>query len=304
MALYLGIDAGGSKTTCVVGDERTVLATATTGGSNVVRCGEAAARTQLHAAIGSACSAAKVEISGVKRICVGIAGAARPAIDAIVRSAIAEMYSGEVVVVGDMVIAMEAAFGNEPGVIVIAGTGSIAYGRNSSGKTHRAGGWGFAISDEGSGHWIGRAAVSAVMWAQDESDAPPGALAQAILRAWKLITPDDLVRAANSPGADFSLLCPSVIAAAEGNDPLARAVLTQAGGELARLAAIVTRRLGMEQEPVPVAMSGGVFRNSALVRNVFSRSLQSDYPKAVLRPEVVDPVAGALRLARAGALKK
>jgi N-acetylglucosamine kinase-like BadF-type ATPase len=233
-----------------------------------------------------------------------MAGAARPAIDAIVRSAIAEMYSGEVVVVGDMVIAMEAAFGNEPGVIVIAGTGSIAYGRNSSGKTLRAGGWGFAISDEGSGHWIGRAAISAVMWAQDESDAPPGTLAQAILRAWKLITLDDLARAANSPGADFSLLCPSVIAAAEGNDPLARAVLTQAGGELARLAAVVTRRLGMEQDPVPVAMSGGVFRNSALVRNVFSRSLQSDYPKAVLRPEVVDPVAGALRLSRAGALKK
>lgn len=304
MALYLGIDAGGSKTTCVVGDERTVLATATTGGSNVVRCGEAAARTQLHAAMGRACSEANVEISAVRRICVGIAGAARPAIDAIVRSAIAEIYSGEVAVVGDMVIALEAAFGGEPGVVVVAGTGSIAYGRNASGKTVRAGGWGFAISDEGSGHWIGRAAISAVMRAQDESDTPPGTLAQAILCAWKLNTLDDLVRAANSPGADFSLLCPSVVSAADGNDPLAGAVLTQAGIELARFAAIVTRRLGMEQDPVPVAMSGGVFRSSGLVRNVFSRSLQSDYPNAVLRPEVVDPVAGALRLARAGGLKK
>jgi glucosamine kinase len=304
VALYIGIDAGGSKTTCVVGDEETVLASATSGGSNVVRCGEAAARAQLHDAIRKACSAGKVEISAVRRICIGIAGAARPAIDAVVRSAIAEFYSGEVVVVGDMVIAMEAAFGGEPGIIVIAGTGSIAYGRNFSGKTARAGGWGFAISDEGSGHWIGRAAISAVMRARDESDAPPGTLAQAILRAWKLNTLDDLIRAANSPGADFSLLCPSVIAVADGNDRLARGVLTQAGTELGHFGAIVARRLGMDQDPVPVAMSGGVFRSSELVRNVFSRSLQSDCPNAVLRSEVIDPVGGALRIARAGTLKQ
>ena len=304
MALYLGIDAGGSKTTCVVGDEKAILAGATSGGSNVVRCGEAAARAQLHDAIRKACSAGKVEISAVRRICIGIAGAARPAIHTVVRSAIAEVYSGEVVVVGDMVIAMEAAFGGEPGIIVIAGTGSIAYGRNFSGKTARAGGWGFAISDEGSGHWIGRAAISAVMWARDESDAPPGTLAQAILRAWKLKTVDDLIPAANSPGADFSLLCPSVMSVAGGNDPLARGVLTQAGIELARFGAIVMRRLGMEHAPVPVAMSGGVFRSSELVRNVFSRSLQSDCPNAVLRSELVDPVGGALRIARAGTLKQ
>ena len=60
-------------------------------------------------------------------------------------------------------IALEAAFGSGPGVIVIAGTGSIAYGRNREGQTARAGGWGFAISDEGSGHWIGRTAVAAAI---------------------------------------------------------------------------------------------------------------------------------------------
>ena len=104
----------------------------------------------------------------ISRVCVGLAGAARPEISELVRGMVSETLSGEIKpaeikIVGDMVIALEAAFGSGPGVIVIAGTGSIAYGRNSKGQTARAGGWGFAISDEGSGHWIGRTAVAAAL---------------------------------------------------------------------------------------------------------------------------------------------
>ena len=299
MAYFLGIDAGGSKTTCVIGDEKSSLASANAGGSNVVRCGEIAARAALHSAILEACSTAKVKLPQITRLCIGIAGAARPAIDSIVRSAISEIYAGEILLVGDMVIAMEAAFGSGPGVIVISGTGSIAYARNSAGQTARAGGWGFAISDEGSGHWIGRTAIAAVMRARDESHAPPQALSDAILRAWHLNSLDDLIRAANSPNADFPSLCPAVLGLEE-DDPLARAVLTQAGMELARFAHVVISRLRLGAEPVPVAMSGGVFRNSAVVRNVFISSLDADRHNAVIRTELVDPVQGALRLARTG----
>jgi N-acetylglucosamine kinase-like BadF-type ATPase len=247
----------------VVGDEVAVLATATTGGSNVVRCGETAARKELQAAMEKACTAAKVRLAEVARICVGVAGAGRPAINSIVSSAIAEVYKGEVQVDGDMVIALEAAFAGNPGVIVIAGTGSIAYGRNAEGRTSRAGGWGFAISDEGSGHWIGQAAVSAVMHEFDENEAAPAALYQNILRAWNLNSLDELIRKANSPAANFSTLCPHILAAAEAGDPIAHTLVTQAGSELARLANTVIGRLGLHPDPVPVAMSGGVFRNSA-----------------------------------------
>jgi N-acetylglucosamine kinase-like BadF-type ATPase len=282
-----------------VGDESSVLATATTEGSNVIRWGEAEARIQLQEAIHRACARANVKVAEVRRLCVGMAGAARPVISSVVKEMIAEIYKGEVVVVGDMVIAMEAAFGNKPGVVVIAGTGSIAYGRNKDGHTARAGGWGFAISDEGSGHWIGRTAVSAVMRAQDEDEASPTGLAVNILHAWHLQTLDELVRAANAaPSPEFSNLFPHVLAAADGGDPIARTVLTQAGAELAGLAKIVIGRLFEESPNVPVAMSGGVFGNSALVRNVFYNSLRSEYPQATVGGTVIEPVVGALELAR------
>ncbi len=302
MSIFLGIDAGGSKTTCVVGDETSVLATATTEGSNVVRWGEAEARTQLQEAIERACASADVKLADVHRICVGMAGAARPVISSIVKEIVAEIYSGEIEVVGDMVIAMQAAFGSKPGVIVIAGTGSIAYGRSKEGQTARAGGWGFAISDEGSGQWIGRNAVSGVMRAQDEDEAAPTGLALSILHAWHLQTLDELVRSANaSPSPDFSNLFPHVLAAADAGDPIARTVLTQAGAELAGLAKIVISRLFEESPSVQVAMAGGVFRNAALVRNVFYNSLRSEYPQAVVGATVIEPVKGALELARRGA---
>jgi glucosamine kinase len=154
VAIYLGIDGGGTKTVCAVGDKTRVLARATSGGSNVVRSGEAAARESLLSAIREACASAQVQASDVRRVCVGGAGAARPEVAEFVRRVVGEVVSCEVMVVGDMETTLYAAFEGGPGVIAIAGTGSIAYGRNAGGKTLRAGGWGFAISDEGSGQWI------------------------------------------------------------------------------------------------------------------------------------------------------
>ncbi|HET7209425.1 MAG TPA: BadF/BadG/BcrA/BcrD ATPase family protein [Terriglobales bacterium] len=304
MAIFLGVDAGGSKTTCAVGDDTSTLATATSGGSNVTRCGEGAARIELQEAMQAACVAARIRLADVSRICIGMAGAARPVTSAVIRDIVAEIYSGELEIVGDMVIAMQAAFGDRPGAIVIAGTGSIAYGRNSRGETARAGGWGYEISDEGSGHWIGRAAISAVMRAEDLDEAAPTGLALSILRAWHLNSLDDLVRAANaSPPADFSSLFPHVLAAADAGDPVARTVLTQAGTELAALAKIVITRVLEDEPTIPVGMSGGVFRSSSLVRNVFYNSVRSEYPNAAIGGGIIEPVKGALELARKGAAR-
>ena len=106
-------------------------------------------------------------------------------------------------VVGDMETALVAAFEDGPGVIVIAGTGSIAYGRDKQGRTLRAGGWGFAIGDEGSAHWIGREAVSAVLRASDRGGESPS-LAAALCKAWGVGTLIDLARGGElSPAAGF-----------------------------------------------------------------------------------------------------
>jgi len=299
VALFLGIDGGGTKTTCAVGDETSLLASATAGASNMIRVGEAQARSALHEAIQQAARAAAVEPGQIQRACIGTAGGARTQVAAKVRHIVAELVPGEIQVVGDTVIALQAAFSGRPGVVVIAGTGSIAYGKNARGQTARAGGWGFAICDEGSGHWIGRSAVTATVHAHD--DGGSSSLLQVIGKAWGLENLDDLVRAANAtPPPDFSSLLPHVLSAADAGDALARTVLTQAGAELAAIAKIVIGRLFLEEPIVPVAMSGGVFRNAALVRQVFYNSLRSEYPNATVGSAVVEPVKGALDLARQG----
>jgi glucosamine kinase len=300
---YLGIDGGGTKTTCAVGDESRLLATATAGPSNIVRVGEVQARESLQHSVRQACAAAVIAPAQISRTCVGGSGAARPEIAEVVRRSLAEILSTPIDVVGDMQIALEAAFDTGPGVIVIAGTGSIAYGRDQQGTTVRAGGWGFAIGDEGSAHWIGRAAVSAVLRAADLTGGTPesslqSTLSAALRKAWGVTSLTDLARAANSiPPPDFAALFPPVAAS---SDPLATQVLHNAGRELAQVAAVVIRRLFTKDHAasVPVAMTGGVFRHAPLVRQVFYNELRMQDARAEVNPQVVDPVEGALRIAR------
>lgn len=306
MPYYLGIDGGGTKTTCAVGDETRLLSTVTAGPSNVVRVGEAKARESLQQAARQACATAGVTPEQIARTCVGAAGAARPEIAEAVRRMLAEILRSPIDVVGDLQTALEAAFDTGPGVIVNAGTGSFAYGRNAQGKTARAGGWGFAIGDEGSAHWIGHEAIRTVLHAADRAaiDAKSRAAFEgspfivALMKAWGVSSILDLARAGNAvPPPDFAVLFPAVAAA---NDDLATRVLTHAGKDLAQIAEVVTQQLFTTEgvETVPVAMIGSVFRHSACVREVFYNELRIFDPRIEVNPAVVEPVEGALRLAR------
>ncbi len=302
MSIFLGIDGGGSKTSCYVGDEDSLLGTGTAAGSNVIRVGEHQARASLSAAIRQACAAAKIGPTRIERTCVGIAGGARPEIAAAVRRMLSDFVSGEIEVVGDMVIAMEAAFGSRPGVIVIAGTGSIAYGRSAMGEIARAGGWGYAISDEGSGHWIGRSSVAACMRSYDEVRTESASmLLDCIMKSLGVTTREQMVVAANvTPAPDFAALLPAVLSAADAGDATARDVLTHAAIELAILAKIVIGRIFVKADAAPVAVSGGVFCNCELVRQVFYEILRAKCPQVLPGVNVVDPAMGALELARRG----
>jgi glucosamine kinase len=315
VAYYLGIDGGGSKTTCAVGDEAHQLEIATAGPSNITRVGEARAREALHQAIRQSCAASKIDPGQVERACIGAAGAGREEVASAVRGMVAELIPGEIEVVGDMEIALAAAFGTGPGVIVIAGTGSIAYGRDAQGRTARAGGWGYAISDEGSAHWIGRTAVKTLLRAidqdaQDQENAQSAAealpLFSELKAAWKLNSLDEFVRTANS-SPDFAALFPAVVVVADAGDDLAQRVLMQAGAELGELARIVVRRLFAENSSsvpgIPLAMVGGVFRHSSRVRENFWNEVRKFEVPIDLNPQVIEPVVGALQRAREAAGK-
>ncbi len=306
MTYFLGIDGGGTKTICAVGDESLLLATASTGPSNIVRVGEAQTRTSLQQAVRQACAAAGIAPEQVSHTCVGGSGAARPELAEVVRGILAEILPSPIDVVGDMEIALEAAFGDGPGIIVIAGTGSIAFGRDAKGRMARAGGWGFAIGDEGSAHWIGREAVSAILQASDDAAEPAekylqNEFAAAVCKAWGVTSLIDLARVANSvPPPDFAALFPAVAAS---KDPIAADVCWRAGLELARIGGIVACRLFPPREnsspaKIPVTMTGGVFRHSAVARGDFCNDLRRMDPRVEINPQIVDPVQGALRMAR------
>jgi glucosamine kinase len=298
VSFFMGIDGGGSKTRCVVGDEKSILGSGEAGPSNVLRVGEEKAREAIRTAITLACAEAKSNPWEIQRTCIGIAGGARAEIAGPVETILSEIVGGEIEVVGDMVIALAGAFGVGPGVIVIAGTGSIAYGRNGKSETARAGGWGFAISDEGSAHWIGRAAVSAVMRAYDKGRE--SSLMNKLMAAWHVESRERMVMAANAVSADFAGLLPTIHEAAKSGDEIAHVVLRRAGRELAMLAATVITRIYAPTEDVQVAIAGGVFRNVAEVRQVFYHELRSLHPQIKAVEEIVDPVQGALTMARKG----
>jgi len=146
-------------------------------------------------------------------------------------------------------------------------------------------------------------AVAAAIRAVDdpETSTQGSVLLDRLNKAWELGSREQLIMAANAtPSPDFAALMPAVLSAADASDPLARGVLTQAGAELASLARMVLRRLFPESEAVPVAVSGGVFGHSALVRQVFYNSMSSEYPHAVISGDVIEPVQGAVALARSG----
>ncbi|MCI0353688.1 MAG: hypothetical protein L0099_01425 [Acidobacteria bacterium] len=300
MALYLGMDGGGTKTECAVGDDSAILGRSKTGGSKVQRVGEECARESLHQAIVQACQQARRDPAAITHACVGIAGASNPQARDTVRRIVAEVVPASIDVVGDMVVGFEAAFPEASGLLVLAGTGSIAFGRNERGETARAGGWGSAISDEGSGDWIGRAGVAAALRAFDSGQS--NALIGGIMNAWHVATREDVARVANSiPPPDFAALFPLVLSAADRGDGLARDILMRAGTELATLAKVAMRRLWPGPHPIRVRISGGVFMNSFCVQQVFENSARAERPQCSVSFGQADGAAGALVCARRSA---
>jgi N-acetylglucosamine kinase-like BadF-type ATPase len=162
----IGIDAGGTKTVCLLADDRGLIVSEGRGpGANLHVAGELGVERVLHEVMEDAIGDRGVTPAA---ICLGIAGVDRDDEARTVRAIMHRIaQQSRVLVVNDALIALVAGAQDAPGIVIIAGTGSIAYGRNQRGEVARAGGWGHMIGDEGSGYWIGREALAAVMRAAD-----------------------------------------------------------------------------------------------------------------------------------------
>ena len=305
MPFYLAIDAGGTKTDYLLADETRELArvrSATIKRSASTPTPPPAPSMKLSpqlSALGG------ISLRDITRTCIGTAGESVPLVADWLREAFAARVSGDLLLLGDVEIALDAAFPGQPGILVLAGTGSNVAGRAPSGTITTAGGWGPALADQGSGHRIGSEALRAAFLAIDENDTnqTPTTLLPAILDFWNLPSIDSLIEYANAtPAPNVSRLTTVVLAAAQNGDPVAQSVLRHEGEELAHLVLLVILRLQRLASDLnwvpPVAFAGSIMEKVTPLRDALVTSLRTHHPTLQALPGVVDPIAGALWRAR------
>lgn len=290
----VGVDAGGTRTTAVVGDAHTILGRAD-GGAGAVRPGRALVAAS---AIGDTVRRALVQARCTEAdvLLVGAAGAGREGErQELERALRSERVARRVHVTTDIEIALAAAFGRDAGIVVSAGTGSIAIARDPGGELHRAGGYGWQMGDEGSGYAIGRAALGAVGRAADRR-GPETSLVDRIPEAAHVAGIPGLVAwAATATPAEVAALGPTVVAVASEGDVVAQGILDYAARELCRLV-LSQLEAFPDEEPVPVAFAGGLLRPGSLLRDVITQRLSTETRLQPLDSEV-EPALGALHLA-------
>jgi glucosamine kinase len=303
MSFFLALDAGGTKTDYVLADETRELARVRTGTIKRMRVDATTARHNLASALAELSARTGVSMASVTRTCVGTAGETVSLVKDWLRESITARVGGGLLILGDVEIALEAAFPGQAGVLVLAGTGSNVVGRTTGGELISAGGWGPALADQGSGHTIGQQSLRAIFLAKDEERET--LLLPAVLDFWQLSSLDHLVEYANTlPAPDFSTLMGVVTSCAEMGDEIALAVLRHEGEQLAYLVRLVLRRLrraSNDQEwTPPIAFAGSILENVPPLRDALISAVQREFPQVQAPDRGVDPICGALWRARTG----
>jgi N-acetylglucosamine kinase-like BadF-type ATPase len=298
----VGVDGGGTKTEAVIMDaSMRVIGEGRSGPSNPLRVGITGASAAVREAIDGACAAAKLRRTDLVAAEIGLAGARRKELRERMRETLSSLAIGEVEVVTDADIAMYGATDGAPGVVVIAGTGSICCGINARGKSFCAGGWGPIAGDEGAGAWLARRALRAVAHASD-SRGPETLLTELACSYFHVSTPDDLTTAIYSPTITNERLAGfgrDVVEAAKRKDEVALEIVLEGGRELGLAAVAVIRQLQMERDRFQIAYVGGVFRAAGdLILNPLRNEVKRVAPRTFFEPPRFAPAVAAARMAR------
>jgi N-acetylglucosamine kinase-like BadF-type ATPase len=297
--VLLGIDCGGTHTAVVVGDGAGRVLARAEGPGSAMRPGGASASAAVIADTARRAAAQAGVALPADAAVVGAAGAGRePERRALTAELIAADVARVVRVLGDSEVALAAAFGAEPGILINAGTGSIAYARTPppDDRVHRVGGYGWQMGDEGGGYWLGRRALAAAARSQDEREESSTLLGR-LLAALAVRDFDDLIRwTATASPAQVASLAPHVLNAAREGEAIAKWAVAEAGGELARLVELLARRFP-GAEPIRVATAGGLLRPGSPLLAALHAALATHVPRARLTEGPVDAPTGALRLA-------
>lgn len=305
---WLGIDGGGTNCRAVIVDGAgKVLGEGQAEAANFLRVGLDKAISHVKKAVNLACQKAGIEPSQIAAACIGLAGVSHPDHHQQMLSALKEALPiPDISLETDARVALAGATGNQPGVVIIAGTGSIACGINARGRFARSGGWGPIMGDEGSGSYIGRRALEAVMMAYDYRGEPTSMM-DPVLRHFGVSSPPELTTviydsSSKEKGeiqAKIAQLSRIAVNAAQEGDQVAQQIICDAAGELAKTAVAVIEQLRMERDAFRVAYVGGVFEAGELILKPFREEVQKIAPNAEIAPPLDAPVIGAVKMARA-----
>jgi len=296
-AVFLGIDAGGSHTGVVVADGDGQVLARTEGPGSAMRPSGAEASAAVIADTARRAAAAAGVALPADAAMVGAAGAGRePEQHELAAALIAAQVARRVRVAGDSEVSLAAAFGDGPGILINAGTGSIAFARTPDGRLYRAGGYGWQLGDEGGGYWLGRRALAAAARATDEP-GESSTLLERLLVALGLGHMDDLIRwTATANPAQVAALAPHVLNAAREGEAVAQRAVHDAAAELARLVGVLARHFP-SAEPIPVATAGGLLRPTSPLLAALRATLTVHVPRARLMDKPVDAPVRAVQLA-------
>jgi N-acetylglucosamine kinase-like BadF-type ATPase len=298
MRYVLGFDGGGTKTECVLMDEsRRVLASSRGGPSNPMRVGFGGALAAVREAARIAIATSKITNDAVASLCAGLAGTAYPESGQKMRVLLEEEFPGKRVrVCTDMDLTLQA-IGDGAAIVLIAGTGSAAVGRDAEGHTARVGGHGYLLGDEGSAYHVGQRAVldSLRHFERTGADTPLG---RKILSEIGAPTWADLQsRVYAAPDEVFPRLFPIVLRAAEAGDAAARSLVDDCAAALAELAGDLAERLHLHSQNFLLATTGGMLGRSTWFDERLAHYLRKAAPVAQLSELQLSPAEAAAHLA-------
>jgi N-acetylglucosamine kinase-like BadF-type ATPase len=279
-------------------DGERILAHAEGGSIKRLRVGQEAAERNLRAILTELYS--QSGIKGVDAACCGVASAALPGVAEWINAVFADYGVARSEVVGDEVIALDAAVQGGPGILQIAGTGSNTIGRAADGSRECAGGWSSRLGDEGSGYWIGLHSVRRGLRAYDRDE--PTQVLDKVSEVWGTPTINDLAQLGDgTPGPDFAALAPAIYELAEAGDPVALGVVKQAAADLVDFVLLVRHKLKSKHDiagEVPTVWTGSVIEKMKIVREAFFAGLEAAAPDMPVAHDAVVPIEGSLWRAR------
>jgi N-acetylglucosamine kinase-like BadF-type ATPase len=305
---FIGMDGGGTKTHAIIATTHgDIIAEHIGGPSNFQIIGVEKAAKTIFQLVQSCCESADCLIKEIETLSVGLAGAGRVGDQERMKAGIKKFAASKklelknIIVESDARIALEGAFKGDPGIILIAGTGSIAFGKDAKGKIHRVGGWGRLLGDEGGGYFIGQKGLTAVGLAIDGRGVKTK-LSGMIARQFGLKDQTAIINAVYKNNFDLASVAPLVLKAAERNDQVCRLIIDNVTIELAAHVKVMERKISSSshariKSKIHLSFIGGLIANETLLARNLTGYIVANFPTIEIIQPMATPAFGAVVLA-------